>query len=133
MLFVYWIEEHPVHAPRIEELHELMRSRNDSLCTSIFTVGEVLTGFHKTGADEEARRIRELLRPPLVDLVPFTAETTDRYARIRAAHRVSPADAIHLASAAQNNVNLFISNDRRLVKMIVPGIDFIAGMDMNLF
>lgn len=133
MLFIYWIEEHPVHAPRIEQLHQVMRNRNDALCTSIFTLGEVLTGFHKKGAEEEARRVRELLRPPLVDLVPFTAETTDRYARIRAANRVSPADAIHLASAAQNNVNLFVSNDRRLTKMIVPGIDFIAGIDGNLF
>ena len=129
MLFIYWIEDHPVHAPRIEELHQLMRSRNDSLCTSIFTVGEVLTGFYKRGADEAAGRIREMLRPPLVDLVPFTAETTDRFGRIRAANRVSPADAIHLASAAQYNVNLFISNDRRLSTLAVPGIDFISGLD----
>lgn len=132
MLFIYWIEDHPVHAPRVEELHQLMRRRNDSLCTSILTLGEVLTGFYKRGAEETAVRVRELLRPPLVDLIPFNAETTDRFARIRAVNRVSPADAIHLASAAQNNVNLFVSNDNRLSKLAVPGIDFIAGLDARV-
>jgi hypothetical protein len=54
-------------------------------------------------------------------------------ARIRANNRVSPADAIHLASAAQSGVNLFLTNDRVLPKLVISGIDFIAGLDVNLF
>jgi hypothetical protein len=45
---------------------------------------------------------------------------------------VSPPDAIHLASAAHASVDLFLTNDRRLQGLVIPGIDFIAGMDVNL-
>jgi predicted nucleic acid-binding protein len=132
-LFMYWLEDHPTHAARMEELHEQIERRGDTLCTSIFSLGEILTGLYKHGAEGAAARTREILRPPLVELIPFTAETAERFARIRAANRVSPADAIHLASAAQSGVNLFITNDRRLSKLAVRGIDFIAGLDVNLF
>ena len=133
MLFVYWIEDHPAHAARMNQIRARMEVRRDTLCSSVFTLGEVLTGFYKRGAQETAARVQERFRPPLVELLPFTAETADQYARIRANHRISPADAIHLASAAQARVDLFLTNDHRLHKLSIPGIDFIAGMDVNLF
>ena len=133
MLFIYWLEDHPTHAARIEELHEQIQRRSDTLCTSIFSVGEILTGLYRQGDEVAATSTREILRPPLVELIPFTAETTEHFARIRAVNHVSPADAIHLASAAQSGVNLFLTNDRRLSKLAVRGIDFIAGLDVNLF
>ena len=107
--------------------------RRDTLCTSVFTVGEVLTGLYKRGEIEMASRVREALRPPQIDLLPFTTETADRYAKIRGSHRVSPADAIHLACAAHAGVDLFLTNDQRLSGLVIPGIDFIARMDVSLF
>ena len=133
MLFVYWLEDHPDHSARMSQIHKRMDERRDTLCSSVFTLGEVLTGFYKRGALETATRIRERFRPPLVELLAFTPETADHYARIRGNHRVSPADAIHLASAAQTGVDLFLTNDRHLQGLAIPGIHFIAGMDVNLF
>jgi predicted nucleic acid-binding protein len=46
---------------------------------------------------------------------------------------VSPADAIHLACAAARGVDLFLTHDDALRKLIVPGIPFIAGIDGKLF
>ena len=94
--------------------------------------GEVLTGPYKRGASDLALRVREVVRPPAVELLPFTIETAERYARIRGDNRVSPPDAIHLASAAHAGVDLFLTDDRRLQGLVIPGIDFIAGMDVNL-
>jgi len=133
MLFVYFIEEHPEHTSRVREILAAMSRRRDSLCTSVFTIGEVLTGPYKKGSVELASQVKESIRPPRVELLPFNAETAERYARIRAENRVSPADAIHLASAAHAGVDLFLTNDRRLPRLVIPGIDFIAGMDVNLF
>lgn len=133
MLFLYWLEDNPEYAPRIAELHGQMRRRQDRLCTSVFAVGEILTGFYKQGAIEEALRIRDLMQPPLVEVIPFTIRTAARFAEIRAKHRVTPADAIHLASAADAGVNLFLTNDLQLSKIVVDGIDFIAGIDGNVF
>ena len=83
-------------------------------------VGELLTGPYKRGASDLALRVREVVRPPAVELLPFTIETAERYARIRGDNRVSPPDAIHLASAAHAGVNLFLTNDRRLQGLMIP-------------
>jgi predicted nucleic acid-binding protein len=133
MLFIYWLEDHPVHAARMNAIHERMEARGDRLCTSVFTVGEVLTGLYKREEHQLASHVREAFRSPQIELIPYTSETADRYARIRASHRVSPADAIHLACAASVGVDLFLTNDGRLQPLAIPGIHFIAGMDVNLF
>ena len=133
MFFAYLIEANPEYGLRVQEILGSMKKRHDTLCTSIFTLGEVLTGPYKKGASDLASTVKELIRPPAVELLPFNLETSERYARIRANNRVSPADAIHLACAAQAGVNLFLTNDRDLPKLVIPGIDFIAGLDVNLF
>jgi len=76
---------------------------------------------------------RRLLRSVVEEIVPFTIETADRYARIRATPGISPADAIHLASAAQAGTDLFLTNDQSLLGKIVPGIQFIASLDTQFF
>jgi predicted nucleic acid-binding protein len=132
MLFVYALEEHPQHGTRVRHILTRMEERKDTLCTSIFAVGETLVGPYKRGDLDAATRIREALRPPFVRLLPFTDDSVDRYARIRAELGVSPADAIHLSCAAEANVDVFLTNDRRLAGQIIPGIQFVAGLDCNL-
>src|ERR1039457_2116719 len=119
MLFVYWLEGHPQHGARVRELRVKMYERGDRLVTSIFTLGELLTSTYKYDTPELASRFREFLQPPNVELLPFTAETADRYARIRAANRVAPADAIHLACASHAGVDLFLTNDRSLRGLVI--------------
>jgi predicted nucleic acid-binding protein len=131
MLFVYWLEDHPRYAKRVRQLLGKMKERQDQLCTSSFAVGEILVGPYKVGATDTARRIRDVLRPPLVEVIPYTLETADLYASIRARQAVSPADAIHLACAAQAHIDLFLTNDAGLVGKVIPGIQFIAGLDSN--
>ena len=93
----------------------------------------MLVGPQKRGESEIAGRIRDVLSSPTLDLLPFTRETAERYARIRAEFGVSPADSIHLACASLGRINLFLTNDHRLRNLPIPGIDFIAGLDVNLF
>ncbi len=64
--------------------------------------------------------------------MPFTGATADEYSRIRAAHAVLPADAIHLASAVQTRCDLFMTNDQRLLGLNVTGIGFIVGLDARV-
>ena len=133
MLFIYWFEEHPLHAERIRHILKRMEQRKDELCTSSFALAETLVGPYKKGAREMVERIRGALQPPFVQVLPFTSDAADQYARIRAELPVSAADAIHLACAAQAGVDLFLTNDRKLLGQIVPGIQFIADLDSNLF
>jgi predicted nucleic acid-binding protein len=133
MLFVYWLEDHPRYAKRVRHILSKMKERQDQLCTSSFTVGEILVGPYKMGASETTRQIREVFKAPFVEVIPYTIETADLYAGIRAQHGVSPADSIHLACAAQARIDLFLTNDAALFGKVIPGIQFIAGLDSNLF
>jgi len=133
MLFAYMIEAHPEYGVRTKQILAAMRKRRDTLCTSVFTLGELLTGPYKKGVMDLASQVKEVIRPPRVELLPFSAETAERYARIRASNPLPPADTIHLATAAVAGVTLFLTNDHRLSKLVIPGIDFIAGLDVNLF
>jgi hypothetical protein len=56
-----------------------------------------------------------------------------RYGQVCAHSRVMPAGATHLARAAHTGVDLFLTNDRELPDLVIPGIHFIAGLDVNLF
>ena len=133
MLFVYWFEDNPQYAARVEEIYRKMRQRKDKLLTSAFTVGEILAGSYRRGQADEGRNIRQLFESFEVEPIPFAAETAERYGQIRGSSRVSPADAIHLASAAHAGVDLFLTDDRELRSLVIPGIHFIAGLDVNLF
>jgi predicted nucleic acid-binding protein len=88
---------------------------------------------YKQGDQAVADQVKEVLHSSIVELLPFTSATADGYARIRARNRVAPADAIHLATASVAGVDLFLTNDRRLHGLVIPGVDFIAGLDVNLF
>ncbi len=132
MLFVYWLEDHPQYADRIGNILERMEERGDELCTSSFTLGELLVGPYKCKNTTMITRIQETFSAPFVKVLPFTVEAADHYARIRAMLRVSPADAIHLACAAQGGVDLFLTNDSSLLGKIVPGIQFIAGINTEV-
>ena len=68
-----------------------------------------------------------------VRLVPFTAETAGRYAVIRAIQRFSHADSMQLACAAQAGVDLYLTGEPELAGKLVPGIQFIAGVDGAVF
>jgi len=133
MLFVYWLEDHPRYAKHVRHLLEKMKERQDQICTSSFALGEILVGPYKAGATETARKIRQVITPPFVEVIPYGAEAADIYGQIRAKQGVSPADAIHLACAAQARIDLFLTNDSALLGKVIPGIQFIAGLDSGIF
>lgn len=132
-LFIYLFQEHPQYYPLLDQLAHRLAERGDTICTSIFTRGEMLVGPIKNGDPLTQQAVREYLQPPFVEMLPFTLETTDHYARIRAANKALPADAVHLATAAAAGVDVFLTNDRSLHRMIVPGIQFVTGIDTDIF
>jgi predicted nucleic acid-binding protein len=110
-----------------------MQQRHDELITGAFTFGEVLAGAYRQGSQSLAEDTSRLLKEVVSQVVPFTLDTADQYARIRGSLRVPPADAIHLACAAHARADLFLTNDQSLIGKFVPGIQFIAGLDTPLF
>src|SRR5437016_8066026 len=111
MMFVYLIEGNLEYAPRVRDIHRRIAERQDTICTSVFTVGELLAGPAKSGDSQLADVIQEALRHPVYEIQPFTRQTAELYAHIRGSARVKQADPIHLAKAAEARVTLFLTND----------------------
>lgn len=132
MLFIYWLENNPLFAKRVAAIHSRMQQRQDQLITSAFTFGEVLAGAYRQGVPHQADEIRGLLLSVVSEVVPFTVEAANHYARIRGTLGMAPADAVHLACAAYAGTDLFLTNDKALVGKVIPGIQFIAGLDSNI-
>lgn len=132
MIFIYWLEDHPQYAKRVHTIHSRMQQRHDQLLTGAFTFGEVLTGVYRKGTADRAQEARLQLQRIVAEVVPFTMDTADRYAQIRGTLGITPADAIHLACAAQAGTDLFLTNDKRLVGKFIPGIQFVASLEDDL-
>lgn len=132
MIFIYWLEDHPQYAKRVHTIHSRMQQRHDQLLTGAFTFGEVLAGVYRKGTADRAQEARRQLQRIVAEVVPFTMDTADRYAQIRGTLGIAPADAIHLACAAQAGTDLFLTNDKRLVGKFIPGIQFVASLEDDL-
>jgi predicted nucleic acid-binding protein len=133
MLFIYWLEENPQFGKRVNAIWSRMQERNDQLITGTLALGEVYAGAYKRGANKERiQAVRAALEDAVSEVIPFTVETADVFGRIKGSLNIASADAIHLACAASAGTDLFLTNDKNLVGKVIPGIQFIAGLDSNI-
>jgi uncharacterized protein len=132
-LFIYLHEDHPEFGPLVRRAYEALIARNDTLCTSVFTVGEVLTLPLRMKDEAAITAIRDSMLSGEVELLPFTLPMAQRYGQIRAVNSIKAADALHLATAIETRVNLFVTNDRKLQRLQVPEKPWTVGLDGKLF
>ena len=127
-VFIYMFEGVEPNRSRMLEVRRRMLERGDQIVTSAMTLGEVLVRPTKLGQtsliEQYDRAIRATAR-----VISFDPSVAWRYASLRATHQLRNADAIQLACAAHFGVDLFITNDKQLHKLNVPGIGFIAPLD----
>jgi hypothetical protein len=133
MLFVYLLEGHPTFGPITASILKEMIEPKDTLCTSFFCVGEVLTGPRRLGFHQAADQAMRFFAGPSVEVLPFTLETADQFNRVRASTGVRPPVAIHLATAALAATDIFLTNDKQLLHLQIPGIKYIAGLDRKIY
>jgi predicted nucleic acid-binding protein len=132
MLFAYLLEGHPEFKPRVSHIAQRMEERGDILCTSVFTVGELLAGPSRTQHWDEVSKLKAFFHSTELRLLEFKLATAEIFAEIRSRAGLSSGDAIHLACAAEARVDLFLTHDKRLARKNVPGIQFIATLDTNI-
>lgn len=133
MLFIYLLEGNPIFGPKVRKILSRIVSRGDALSTSVFSIGEILTGPRRRGSYSGVDAVKQYFLSGAVEILPFTEATADRYSLIRGAKKVSQADGIHLATAAEAGVDVFVTNDGDLLKLSIPGIKFFADLDGKMF
>jgi predicted nucleic acid-binding protein len=62
-------------------------------------------------------------------VLPFDRASARVYAQLRTDKTLKAPDAIQLACAAAAGCDLFITNDDRLSRRIIPGIQFIVSLE----
>jgi predicted nucleic acid-binding protein len=127
-LFLYLFEQHPDFAGPTAALLRRMNERGDTLITSWMTVAEVQVRPHAVGDPAGATAFRQGILQA-AEVVPFAEAASDAYVRVRSTTTVKGPDAIQLACAAAARVELFVTNDRRLTKLAIPGIHFITSLE----
>ena len=126
MLFIYLLEANKRYGPNVRSIYDRMRLRGDSLCTSYLSLGEVLAG-----APQSPQTVREGFKEMGVQFLAFDAGAVDAFASLRAVKKLATADSIHLACAASEGIDLFLTGDKQLTKQIVPGVQFIASFETS--
>ena len=132
VLFIYMLEANPAFGAKVRKILDQIVVRGDFICTSAFSIGEILTGPRRRSASG-VDAVQKYFMSGAVEVLPFTERTADRYSVIRSANRVSQADAVHLASAAEARADIFFTNDRELRKLSIPGIKFFADLESKVF
>lgn len=128
-LFIYLLEDSGSRGRQVVEILERIAERRDELLTSTLTLGEVLVKPISQSDVGWAEQYEKFLDTPGVVLLPFDRQSARIYAEIRQDKSIRPPDAIQLACAASAKCDLFITNDDRLSRKIVPGIQFISSLD----
>lgn len=127
-VFIYMFEGIEPNRSRMLEIRKRMLDRGDRIVTSAMTLGEVLVRPTKLGQTSLIEQYDRAIRSTS-QVIAFDPAVAWRYASLRATHTLRNADAIQLACAAYFGVDLFITNDKNLHKLDVPGIGFIAPLE----
>ncbi|MBB5316383.1 type II toxin-antitoxin system VapC family toxin [Tunturibacter empetritectus] len=128
-IFIYLIEDRGVNGRRAAELLDRMTERRDSVYTSTLTLGEVLTLPLQKEDVKLADQYERILTSPGVHLLDFDRVAARIYARVRLDKGIKAPDAMQLSIAAAAQCDLFVTNDDRLSRKIVPGIHFVSGLE----
>ncbi len=128
MLFVYLFEGNVDFEKPTAELRRKMVARGDQLLTSTMTLAEVQVGPRKANNIALAEQYRDVIRQTC-EVISFNEAAADLYAKLRQNPAIRPADAIQLSCAGVAGVELFITNDKALQRLTVPGIHFITSLD----
>jgi predicted nucleic acid-binding protein len=127
-LFIYFLEGNDQLSVDTRRLRRGMLARGDQLLTSALTLGEVLVKPLERGDRVLCTRYEDAISKT-ASLLPFDAKAARKYAAIRLDRSLRAPDALQLACAASANVDLFVTNDRRLQGKQVEGIQFIVPLE----
>lgn len=131
MLFIYLLEGDPVYQKRVTATMQMALERQDRLFTSWLAIGEVMAGAERLGSPLKRSQIEAAIRALPFEQLVFDGSCVPQFGRLLSM-KVAVADAVHLSCAAAAGMDLFLTNDKALHKLHVPGIHFIAGLDLQL-
>ena len=118
---IYFIERHPVYLAQVRPFFQALDRGELRVVTSTVTLLEVLVHPFRRGDAVLLQQYRDiLLNVQGLDTIPVSPAIAEEAARLRAVHRLLPADAIQLATAINAGAAAFLTNDTGLPRLATP-------------
>ncbi len=118
-LFIYHFEAHPTYAPLTEVIFRGIEAGNWEAVTSTITLMELTVRPWQLEREDVAREYEALLvNFPHLTIAEIDRDVARQAAKLRALQRLRPADALQLATTLVYQRDAFITNDRRLARLV---------------
>jgi predicted nucleic acid-binding protein len=111
---IYHVEQPPVWGRKATARLAALRAAGEDLAVTELVRMECLVGPVQAGDASVEADFAAFFSAPHVRVLPITTAVAERAARIRAAHRFKPLDALHPAAAVEHGCGLFLTNDAGL-------------------
>jgi uncharacterized protein len=129
IMFIYLLEGHEEYSDRVEELLNRSRRRRDTLFTSHLALGELMAGSERFDQPLKIAGVQRTLKEIGFSFLAFDQGAVKPFSVLRGREKLGTADSIHLACASSAGIDLFLTGDKHLHKLILPGIQFIADFN----
>jgi predicted nucleic acid-binding protein len=133
MLLVYLLDDNAEFGARVRSLLARSFRREDQLFTSYLALAEALVGM--PDGSERSNSAVATLREIGFKFLPFDEKGVGTFRRLRSEFALKGPDAMHLACAAANGMEMFLTGDKILLKknLHVPGIHFVVNFETATF
>ena len=122
-IFIYHLERHPHYFPLTQELLSGIEGGRWAALTSTVALMELNVRPWQLNRPEIARDYEAALADfPNLTMIDVTRRIARQAAQLRAAHRLRPADALHIATALAHEATAFVTNDRDFARLKMPSI-----------
>lgn len=121
--FIYILEGKQPFAAQFAGLFELADAGGVTICLSVITLAEVLTGPYQAGLTPLAMRYEKVLNG--YDVLPVSPAIAALAAQLRAQYKLRLPDALQLATALDVGADALVTHDRDFSK--VTGLKVLMG------
>ena len=112
------MERHSHFGAIVRPIFEEIAKGNIQAITTNITLLEVLVQPYRTGNKKLAQQYRDiLLNAEGLTTLTVSHEISENAAKLRAKYAIRTPDAIQLATAIENNADIFLTNDKALKKI----------------
>lgn len=109
-ILIYLLERHETYSNLVAKVLEESAKSNAPLLTSTITVTEFLAGTVSSN-------LATLHKIPRLQFISLGESLAEQAALLQKENNLQIGDAIHLATAIEQRVDVFFSNDKQLVRI----------------
>ncbi|WP_447969016.1 type II toxin-antitoxin system VapC family toxin [Nitrospira sp. M1] len=125
--FIYFLERHPTHYKSAKDLFERIEKGTIEAVASTLVLTELLVPAFRAEDLSSAQEVFRLVSHfPHLELIEVTASIAYNASRIRAKSSLRTPDSLHLATAAMEQVDWFVTNDKAFTR--IPDLPFKVGL-----